>query len=572
MRINGEGVSPGISIGMAYILKKPEAVVSGIVIRDNETKESEVEKFNRAVISAIEEIESIKTNTSLNLVPEDLDILDTQIEFLGDPQIAEDVHEKIRKDSKSANDATIEVIDAAVVMLRNMEDEYLRARASDIQDIGNRILGNLNSPEVSLDDVYGENTILIAEDLAPSDTISLDIKRVIGFATQLGGKISHTAIIARAKGIPAVVACGSELINIKNGNTLILDGSSGELISEPDAATIEIYKAKQKVISNEQIILSSLKDRPAITTDGHLVKLFANISDAADMEQVFEYGGEGVGLLRTELLFMGRESFPSEEEQFSFYKQVAINAKNRTVIIRTLDIGGDKQLHYFGIPHEDNPFLGYRAIRICLDRTDIFFTQLRAILRASVFGKMKIMFPMISNLSEVKLAKECLSQVKKQLYQSGVEFDSSIELGIMIEIPSAALMADILINEVDFFSIGTNDLCQYTLAVDRMNGKVSGLYNHFNPGVLRLISFVIEQAHKQNKVVGICGEMAADPLAAYLLLGMGMDEFSMSARSIPAVKNILVKNSVSKAREVFKTVMEMDNPETIIDYLKEVIK
>ena len=572
MRINGEGVSPGISIGMAYILKKPEAVVSGIVIRDNETKESEVEKFNRAVISAIEEIESIKTNTSLNLVPEDLDILDTQIEFLGDPQIAEDVHEKIRKDSKSANDATIEVIDAAVVMLRNMEDEYLRARASDIQDIGNRILGNLNSPEVSLDDVYGENTILIAEDLAPSDTISLDIKRVIGFATQLGGKISHTAIIARAKGIPAVVACGSELINIKNGNTLILDGSSGELISEPDAETIEIYKAKQKVISNEQIILSSLKDRPAITTDGHLVKLFANISDAAEMEQVFEYGGEGVGLLRTELLFMGRESFPSEEEQFSFYKQVAINAKNRTVIIRTLDIGGDKQLHYFGIPHEDNPFLGYRAIRICLDRTDIFFTQLRAILRASVFGKMKIMFPMISNLSEVKLAKECLSQVKKQLYQSGVEFDSSIELGIMIEIPSAALMADILINEVDFFSIGTNDLCQYTLAVDRMNGKVSGLYNHFNPGVLRLISFVIEQAHKQNKVVGICGEMAADPLAAYLLLGMGMDEFSMSARSIPAVKNILVKNSVSKAREVFKTVMEMDNPETIIDYLKEVIK
>ena len=572
MRINGEGVSPGISIGMAYILKKPEAVVSGIVIRDNETKESEVEKFNRAVISAIEEIESIKTNTSLNLVPEDLDILDTQIEFLGDPQIAEDVHEKIRKDSKSANDATIEVIDAAVVMLRNMEDEYLRARASDIQDIGNRILGNLNSPEVSLDDVYGENTILLAEDLAPSDTISLDIKRVIGFATQLGGKISHTAIIARAKGIPAVVACGSELINIKNGNTLILDGSSGELISEPDAETIEIYKAKQKVISNEQIILSSLKDRPAITTDGHLVKLFANISDAAEMEQVFEYGGEGVGLLRTELLFMGRESFPSEEEQFSFYKQVAINAKNRTVIIRTLDIGGDKQLHYFGIPHEDNPFLGYRAIRICLDRTDIFFTQLRAILRASVFGKMKIMFPMISNLSEVKLAKECLSQVKKQLYQSGVEFDSSIELGIMIEIPSAALMADILINEVDFFSIGTNDLCQYTLAVDRMNGKVSGLYNHFNPGVLRLISFVIEQAHKQNKVVGICGEMAADPLAAYLLLGMGMDEFSMSARSIPAVKNILVKNSVSKAREVFKTVMEMDNPETIIDYLKEVIK
>ena len=571
MKIKGTGVSPGISIGRAYILKKTNIVVSGNVTGDNEAKEIEIEKFNRAVVSAIREVESIKSNISLNLKSEDLDILDTQVEFLGDPQIAEDVYEKIRTESKSADDAVIEVINAALLMFGSMNDEYLSARASDIQDIGNRILRNLNQRE-SINQEFGENTILIAEDIAPSEAISLDLRKVIGFATQLGGKTSHTAIIAKAKGIPAVVNCGSEISNIKNGDTVILDGSAGKIILNPDSETIEIYKAKQVTISNEQLLLKSLKDRPAITTDGHRVTLYANISDAKELERVFENGGEGVGLFRTELLFMGRDSFPSEEEQFNCYKQVAIKSKNSPAIIRTLDIGGDKQLPYFGIPHEDNPFMGYRAIRISLDQKDIFFTQLRAILRASVFGKLKIMFPMISNLSEVRQAKECVSQAKGELEQSGVEFDHSIELGIMIEIPSAALMADILINEVDFFSIGTNDLCQYTLAVDRMNGKVSALYNHFKPGILRLISYVIEQAHKQNKAVGLCGEMASDPFAALLLLGMGLDEFSMSARSIPAIKNILIKNSVSKAREVFKTVMEMDNPETIIDYLQEVNK
>ena len=569
--IKGTGVSPGISIGIAHILKKDDDGLSGIIIQTNEARELEIEKFNQAVVSAIREVETIRLNTSFDLKPEDMDILDTQIEFLGDPQIAEDVHEKIRNHFRSAHDAVIEVIDAAVEMFRNMDDKYLSARAADLRDIGNRILRNLNTGRASFGPDFGENTILIAEDLAPSDTITLDTTRVVGFATRLGGRTSHTAIIAKAKGIPAVVACGSELLNIRIGETVILDGTTGELIINPGSEIMGVYKAKQVNILNEKALLRSLKDLPAVTTDGHRFKLYANISNAAELEQVFENGGEGVGLLRTEMLFMGRDSFPSEEEQFNFYKQVAIKSKNRPVIIRTLDIGGDKQLPYFGIPPENNPFMGYRAIRICLDQQEIFFTQLRAILRASVFGNLKIMFPMISNLSEVKQAKECVNEVKLELKNAGIDFDRSIELGIMIEIPSAALIADILAREVDFFSIGTNDLCQYTLAVDRMNGKVSALYTHFNPGVLRLISYVIEQAHKQNKPVGLCGEMASDPLAALLLTGMGLDEFSMSPKSIPSIKNILGKNSLTRAREVFKMVMAMDNPETIINYLEEVI-
>jgi phosphotransferase system enzyme I (PtsI) len=457
-------------------------------------------------------------------------------------------------------------------MFRNMNDEYLKARSADLQDAGNRILLNLNITGQPAYSKYGENTIIIAEDISPSDTIILDITKIKGFATQLGGRTSHAAIIAKAKGIPAVVACGKDLMDIENNDTIILDGSTGEIIIRPDLKTIEEYKIKQLKIAEELSLLKSLKDLPVQTTDGHKVKLLANISDDSDLEQVIENGGQGVGLFRTELLFLGRNSFPSEEEQFQFYRKVAIKSKNKPVTVRTLDIGGDKQLSYFGIPDENNPFLGYRAIRICLNQKDIFFTQLKAILRASVFGNLKIMFPMICNADEVRLAKDCLQEVKHELTSSGIEFNNNIETGIMIEIPSAALMADILAKEVDFFSIGTNDLCQYTLAVDRMNDKVSSLYNHFNPGLLRLIQNVIEQAHNQNKTVGMCGEMASDPLATLLLMGMGLDEFSMGTASIPGVKNIIIRNNFSRAREICKKVMGMDSSNSITDYLQEELK
>ena len=570
--MKGVGVSPGISIGKAFIIKKTEAVRSGIELENDQAKNTEIEKFDKAVLSAIKEVEAIKGNENLTLTKEDIEILETQVEFLNDPQIRNDVLFKINYEHKPANDAVIEVILEAVKMFRNMNDEYLKARSADLQDAGNRILLNLNITGQPAYSKYGENTIIISEDISPSDTIILDITKIKGFATQLGGRTSHAAIIAKAKGIPAVVACGKDLMDIENNDTIILDGSTGEIIIRPDLKTIEEYKIKQLKIAEELSLLKSLKDLPVQTTDGHKVKLLANISDDSDLEQVIENGGQGVGLFRTELLFLGRNSFPSEEEQFQFYRKVAIKSKNKPVTVRTLDIGGDKQLSYFGIPDENNPFLGYRAIRICLNQKDIFFTQLKAILRASVFGNLKIMFPMICNADEVRLAKDCLQEVKHELTSSGIEFNNNIETGIMIEIPSAALMADILAKEVDFFSIGTNDLCQYTLAVDRMNDKVSSLYNHFNPGLLRLIQNVIEQAHNQNKTVGMCGEMASDPLATLLLMGMGLDEFSMGTASIPGVKNIIIRNNFSRAREICKKVMGMDSSNSITDYLQEELK
>ena len=567
--MKGVGVSPGISIGKAFIINKTEAALNGITLEDDQSKSTETVKFNKAVQSAVNEVEALKGNDNLSFTQDEIDILDTQVEFLNDPQIKEDVISKINSENKTANDALIEVILGVAEMFGNMDDEYLKARTSDLQDAGNRILRYLNSGVQPIAVKYPENTIIIAEDLSPTDAINLDINKIIGFATRLGGRTSHAAIIAKAKGIPAVVACGKDLLDIKNDDIIILDGSSGEVILRPDLMTISEYKIKQTGINEELSLLKSLKDLPAQTTDGYKVNLFANISGDADLEKVFENGGEGVGLFRTELPFLGHNSFPSEEEQFQFYKKVAIKSKNKPVIVRTIDIGGDKQLPYFGIPPENNPFLGYRAIRICLDQKDIFFTQLRAILRASVFGNLKIMFPMICNVDEVRLARNCLQEVKHEMASSGVGFNNNIEAGIMIEIPSAALMADILAKEVDFFSIGTNDLCQYTLAVDRMNNNVSSLYSHFNPGLLRLIQNVIEQGHNQNKHVGMCGEMASDPLAALLLLGMGLDEFSMEAASIPKIKKIIIGNSLSGARAVCQKVMEMDNSESITNYLQK---
>ncbi len=335
---------------------------------------------------------------------------------------------------------------------------------------------------------------------------------------------------------------------------------------------IDDYTIKRVAYKQLEVELKTLKNKPAITIDGKKITLSANISGADDMESVFENGGEGVGLLRTELLFMDRDSFPTENEQFEFYKKVALRSKNKTVIVRTIDIGGDKHLRYFNLPAELNPFLGYRAIRICLDRKDLFITQFKAILRASVFGDLKIMFPMISNVQEIRSAKKILEEAKAELLKEQIAFNADIKVGIMIEIPSAAITADILAKEVDFFSIGTNDLCQYTLAVDRMNEKISHLYDPFNPGVLRLISNVIEQGHKNNIHVGMCGEMASDPMATILLLGMGLDDFSMSATSIPDIKSIIIKNNIAKAQEIYKTVMEMDSSEEITAYLQEVMQ
>jgi phosphotransferase system enzyme I (PtsI) len=566
--MNGIGVSPGISIGKAGVIKKVQIALTGILLKDEISVAAEIERFDQAVNKAVSEIEFIKQNKSLNLLDVDIQILETEIEFLGDPQIREDVVEKISSDKKNLNDALIEVFENLVSAFENLDDEYMRARSADIRDIGNRILKQVNLSNHTYTQQFNAETIIIAEDISPSDTITMG-KHVIGFATQAGSKTSHAAIIAKAKGVPAVVGCGNDLAAINNNDIIVLDGSNGLVFINPDQQLIADYTQKRKAYIESANRLKQLKDVKPITTDRVKITLMANISGPDDMDDVFENGGEGVGLLRTELLFMNRDSFPSEDEQFEFYKKVALRSKNKTVIVRTIDIGGDKQLPYFNLPAEQNPFLGYRAIRICLDRTDLFITQLKAILRAAVFGDLKIMLPMISNVQEVREAKKILAQAKCELSKENTAFNRDVELGIMIEIPSAAITADILAKEVDFFSIGTNDLCQYTLAVDRMNEKITHLYDPFSPGVLRLINNVIDEAHKHKIHVGMCGEMAADPLATLLLLGMGLTDFSMGAAAIPAIKNIIINNRLFTAKQICEEVMTMDNSQSIVKYLQE---
>ncbi len=566
-KIEGIGVSPGIAIGKAFVIKKAETVVSGFLLNDEGEIIAAVTDFNGAIALAVAEIEAISANAKLSASEDELAILEAQIELICDPQIAEDVIEKIQSERKIANDALIEVIADVVQVFESMEDEYMRARSADIKDVGARILKHLNKQHGNTAK-FNPGTIIIADDISPSDTISMDIEHVTGFATRAGSKTSHAAIIAKAKGIPAVVGCGDGLMSIQNDHLIILDGLNGLVYINPQEEIIEDYRLKREAQNRQTEKLNALKNIHAITTDGKKVMLSANISGADDMDSVHQNGGDGVGLFRTELLFMNRDSFPTEKEQFEFYKQAALQSKNKPVIVRTIDIGGDKQLPYFNIPAELNPFLGYRAIRICLDRTDLFITQVKAILKATVFGDLRIMFPMISNIREVRAAKSVLEDAKKALLAENVPFKAGVKVGIMIEIPSAAVTVDILAKEVDFFSIGTNDLCQYTLAVDRMNEKITHLYDPFNPGVLRLISNVIEQGRKHHIHVGMCGEMAGDPLAALLLLGMGLDEFSMSAAAIPAIKNIIINHSEADAKQVCQKVMAMDSSDEITAYLK----
>jgi phosphotransferase system enzyme I (PtsI) len=569
--MKGIGASPGIAIGKAFVIKKTEAVLSGILLSSEVEILKEIERFGYAINQAADEIQVIKTERQLSLGNEDRAILETQIELLTDPQVKSDVIEKIQTDKKNANDALIEVIANFVSLFENMDDEYMRARSADIKDAGNRILKQLDEPGKTFSQKFEPDTVIIAQDISPSDTVTMDTSHITGFATQAGSKTSHTAIIAKSKGIPAVVGCGPELGRVINNDVVIIDGINGIVHINPAQEILNQYTINRDLFQLQSKKLKALKDIPAITSDGKKITLSVNISGAEDIESAFENGGEGVGLLRTELLFMDRDSFPTENEQFEFYKNVALHSKNRPVIVRTIDIGGDKHLPYFNLPAELNPFLGYRAIRICLDRKDLFITQLKAILRASAIGQLKIMFPMISNVQEIRSAKKILEEAKANLLKEKIAFNADIKVGIMIEIPSAAITADILAKEVDFFSIGTNDLCQYTLAVDRMNEKISHLYDPFNPGVLRLINNVIEQGHKNNIHVGMCGEMASDPMATLLLLGMGLDDFSMSAAAIPAIKSIIIKNNIAKAKQIYKTVMEMDGSEKITAYLQEVI-
>ncbi|MDR2886722.1 MAG: phosphoenolpyruvate--protein phosphotransferase, partial [Bacteroidales bacterium] len=562
-------ISQGIAIGRAFVFRKAGSYTGNITGNCKTEISVETDKFSKAVENAAAELRTLVNTPEANLTSEEKSILETQIEFISDEQLRIDVEAKIISCNIPASEAVKIAISEMSEMFLATNDNYLIARISDLRDAGDRITGYLLNRNTNRINVTAENTVLIAEEITPVEAMSIDYRLVSGIVTMKGDKTSHASIIIRSKGIPSVSRFEENIMSVNNNETVIVDGTSGDIIISPDEETLNIYGNKKKEYDAEAEYLKSLRSKPAITTDGRKIHLLANISCSEEIEFMVKNGGEGVGLLRTELFFMAQNEFPSEEKQYGFYVQAAIAAGKKPVSIRTLDIGGDKQLPYFPIPPEDNPFLGYRAIRISLDRKEIFTTQIRALLRASAYGNIRILLPMISNIDEIREARAIISKARADLSQSGISFNNSIETGIMIEVPSAAIMTDILANEADFFSIGTNDLIQYSMAADRMNSKVAPLYDHFNPGFLRLLETSISQAHKCNKPVGVCGEMAADPVAAQLLIGMGIDELSVAPAMLPVIKNITLHANYRRAKEICGKVLQIDSSNCIREFLKK---
>ncbi|SEF88092.1 phosphotransferase system, enzyme I, PtsI [Caloramator fervidus] len=536
--LKGIAASSGIAIGKAYVIREEENAINRYEVKDTE---KEIKRFLEAILKAKEEIESIKETAVKNFGEEKALIFEAHLMILEDEEFKASVIEKI-KQNINAEYAVKETVEMFEGIFLSMEDEYMRERAADIRDIGGRIIRALKGEEKSSIGDIKDKCIIVAKDLTPSDTAQLNREYVLGFITELGGKTSHSAIIARALEIPAVSGIKGATEILKTGDLIILDGVKGIIYINPDESLIDEYQNKIQREMEEKRELLIYKDRKVLTKDGKRIEVAANISSKEEVDVALKYGADGIGLFRTEFLFMNRETAPTEEEQFEVYKYVLEKMEGRPVIIRTLDVGGDKKIPYIDVGTEMNPFLGLRAIRLCFERLDLFKTQLKALLRASIYGNLKIMFPMISKVDEIKRAKEILEDVKAELKKAGQKFSDKIEIGIMIEVPSAAIISDLLAKEVDFFSIGTNDLIQYTLAVDRMNEKVSNIYEPSHPAVLRLIKMVIDNAHKEGKWVGMCGEMASDISMIPLLIDYGIDELSMSAPSVLKVKKEILKS------------------------------
>ncbi|AKM48352.1 phosphoenolpyruvate-protein phosphotransferase PtsI [Edwardsiella anguillarum] len=536
--ISGILVSPGIAFGKALLLKEDEIVISRKKITADEV-EQEIARFKDGRDKAAQQLEAIRQKASETLGEEKAAIFEGHIMLLEDEELEQEIIALIKDNAMSAEAAAREIIEGQATALEELDDEYLKERAADVRDIGKRLLKNILGMTIIDLGAIQDEVILVATDLTPSETAQLNLDKVLGFITDLGGRTSHTSIMARSLELPAIVGTSDVTQQVKNGDYLILDAVNNKIYLNPTAETIDALKAVQTQYINEKNELAKLKDLPAITLDGHQVEVCANIGTVRDIAGAERNGAEGVGLYRTEFLFMDRDALPTEEEQFQAYKAVAEAMGSQAVIVRTMDIGGDKDLPYMDLPKEENPFLGWRAIRICLDRKEILHAQLRAILRASAFGKLRIMFPMIISVEEVRMLKAELELLKAQLREEGKVFDETIEVGVMVETPAAATVAHHLAKEVDFFSIGTNDLTQYTLAVDRGNELISHLYNPMAPSVLTLIKQVIDASHAHGKWTGMCGELAGDERATLLLLGMGLDEFSMSSISIPRIKKII---------------------------------
>jgi phosphotransferase system enzyme I (PtsI) len=564
--LKGIGASAGIAIAKAYRLEEPELNVEKSSV---ENIEAEVQRFDAAIKQSTSELEQIKEHAFKELGEDKAAIFAAHLLVLSDPELINPIKDKMATEKVNAEFALQEVANMFISMFESMDNEYMKERAADIRDVTKRVMSHLLGVTIPNPSMISEEVIIIAEDLTPSDTAQLNRQYVKGFTTDIGGRTSHSAIMARSLEIPAVVGTKTVTADIENGVLVILDGLAGTVIVDPSADMVKEYEEKKAAYEAQKEEWAKLVNERTVSKDGQHVELAANIGTPEDVKGVLENGGEGVGLYRTEFLYMGRTQLPTEDEQFDSYKAVLERMEGKPVVVRTLDIGGDKELPYLDLPKEMNPFLGFRAIRLCLEEQDIFRTQLRALLRASTFGNLKIMFPMIATLGEFRQAKAILLEEKAKLQAEGVVVSETIELGIMVEIPSTAVMAEQFAKEVDFFSIGTNDLIQYTMAADRMNERVSYLYQPYNPAILRLVKMVIDAAHKEGKWAGMCGEMAGDEIAIPILLGLGLDEFSMSASSILQARSQILKLSKEEMNGVIEQLLNMNTAEEVEQFVRK---
>ncbi len=564
--LKGIAASAGVAVAKAYKLETPVVVIE----KKSGNPEEEIKKFEDALAKTVKDIEGVKERAAKRLSDEELAVFDAHLMMAGDPEFASQIKNMITNDEVNAEFAAEIVANQMIEMFEAMDNDYFRERAADIKDVTFRLKCNLLGLQIPDLTAIDEPTIIVAHDLTPSDTAQLN-EWVRGFATAIGGKTSHSAIMANSLEIPAVVGCSGIMEAVSTGDMMGLDALDGEVFVNPDQETIERLEAKAKAYKEEKEALKILVNAKSITTDGHEVELAGNIGGFKDVEGVLNNGGEGVGLFRTEFLYMDNDHFPTEEEQFEAYKQVLEGMKGKKVVVRTLDIGGDKKLSYYTFPEEMNPFLGYRAIRLCLKEQDIFKTQLRALCRASVYGKLCIMFPMIATIDEFRQAKAIFEQCKEDLIAEGVAVSDDIQVGMMVEIPAAAVLADEFSKYADFFSIGTNDLIQYSMAADRMSENVAYLYQPYNPSILRLINMTIKGAHKNGKWVGMCGAMAGEPYAVPILLGLGLDEFSMSATQILKARKVVTSLSYEEMQKLAEHCLNLDSAAEVLDYVKSAV-